>query len=177
MRFTVWNPLTSRTPMRLQEICYRMARNDFIILIGTHVRTIDDVSVHTQRVKKFVCYHFGYSPSANMSNKACGVSILIKHSFAPFVSRVFHPPKHMAGRGGALRIKYGLHDFLIGGWYLPPCTGTDFNKRVSTGVLRWVRSVCDVLPVRCTPIWGCDNNGDTGIIDPPTRCWIISPSQ
>ena len=105
-----------------------------------------------------------------MSNKSCGVSIVLGKRFSK--ARIYTPMEakgKLQGRGLAVRIRNRMADFTVCSVYFPPRPG----KKVAFGVYRdtckalaaWLAEVLSATPGSSTPIIFADVNDGIGVVN------------
>ena len=83
------------------------------------------------------------------------------------ISSVFHPPRHLQGRAGAVRLRSGPVDVCCIVVYLPPRASRQQAaarwRTTVQGLLVWLRDLLHQLPARCTPVIMGDFNTELGL--------------
>ncbi|CAE8672928.1 unnamed protein product [Polarella glacialis] len=98
------------------------------------------------------------------STKACGVIIAFRRKLIPTtaVTEVHSPPAHLAGRGGAVRVKLrSAGDFLITDMYMAPVSAPNALE-LNRQLWSWHEQLLATLPARCLPITLLDANARLG---------------
>lgn len=161
MKVVLYNPLASSDPTRLAEISVEFRTADAIILVGTQ-RRMRELEVEKDRTDYHWVVHWGWRRTQH-SNRSCGVSVMVHRRFAPrALHQVWTPPPALRGRCGAIRLRQGSVDVLLGAFYMPP---RGLPGAIETGrmVMEWAGKVAGSVGTRTMPIYGLDLNDGLGI--------------
>eukprot|EP00929_Paragymnodinium_shiwhaense_P064999 TRINITY_DN32632_c0_g1_i1.p1 TRINITY_DN32632_c0_g1~~TRINITY_DN32632_c0_g1_i1.p1 ORF type:complete len:435 (-),score=25.74 TRINITY_DN32632_c0_g1_i1:238-1542(-) len=162
LRIACYNPFTLKHE-RLQEIVTELRSCDVLLLSGTKVQQRDGAPFHVGALDTHRCIHFGYGRGKG-TNHSAGICICWKKTLCQTnrITQIFHPPKLLQGRGGAIRVKQHNRDMLFICAYPPPITDRS-SREVSQKVYGWIDQLLKDCPRRCTPVVGLDANGRVGL--------------
>ena len=163
---TTYNPLSMSGSGRWDEVS-RGLPDDVICLQGTQVRRADPQApfeVHRAARHHFYSWHAGQK---GCTNRSTGVSIGLSAKKVKLdqVIRVWSPPEELQGRAGALRVRTKTWDVCIFSLYFAAGQMSREKVRVAQKIFKWVETVLEQLPGRCSPVIGGDLIGRVGRIE------------
>ena len=171
-----YNPMSMCAEERAIDICEEASNFDFILFSGVAIKAPPG-----GQAKQFV--HNGSTIftggwiNSNMSNQACGCSIIVGTRFNK--SRIHDPvlaPGALAGRGISLRVASRLVDFTLTSTYFPttpPDRREVMNYRNTCKALSdWISKILCSTPGCSTPVLYCDLNDGMGIHSSVANGWM-----
>jgi hypothetical protein len=119
LRVISWNPLYAGRE-RLEEIL-RVLSVDLLILPGSQVKAAPHRAVKQFFLGPRRVFEAGWLPAARRSNKSCGITLVLGNRLQTGKAiSIQVPPREIAGRGLAVRIRTEHLDVLAIGAYFPP---------------------------------------------------------
>ena len=94
MQIVLYNPLTAWAPDRLEQISNEFMRIDVVILVATADRAFEDYTIQASTTYHTVYKHGwikGRTNEVTETNKACGITFLIKKSLTNAVRQHIQP--------------------------------------------------------------------------------------
>ena len=160
-----YNPLAANCEDRILDIVDEASNFDLVLLAGTGVRKHDQYSTSVVRGRKVISTGF---LSTTMSNKSCGVSIVLGKKFRN--ARVYDPlvaPPKIAGRGLAVRAANGFCDVTAICVYFPPSprdkSKIPVYRETCREIASWLSAVLCKVPASSTPVLYTDLNDGMGL--------------
>ena len=140
LRVVQYNPASTRTASRLEDICQEFEKRDIIVLVGTQEKAKTENGIRELHVGPLTGIEAGYMPSPH-ANKSCGITVLWqKRRYRR--ARVHLPPRQLWGRGAAVELGQGDGAHAVLGVYFPPrprtVAGLAKYRRTVTALAKWV---------------------------------------
>ena len=179
MRFVGFNPVNAIAE-RLDEISITFGDVDVVGLIGTCRNGLGQAYT-TVQAAKHTAITCGYNVKSQLSNKCCGVSILIGRKLRlNNCYRTFGPTRlSLRGRFGGILYRQHRHDFIFLCAYFPPWESTYGKQAVYR---RTVDDLCDEIAKglsggnRSIRIISTDLNDQAGLVT-TTDGWTLRPDE
>ncbi len=156
-----YNPQCAWTYDRLVDICDVCHKAHILALAGTSKKQISS-ECEQRRFKQYQVLEWGWTNDRG-SNKSCGVSLLINNKVFPKINAVFSPPKCIAGRAGAVRMKRADLDVLAIVCYFAPDQSKHSHREANLQICKWVRALCGRMPNRCCILLTGDFNAKSAL--------------
>ena len=126
MQIILYNPLTAWAPDRLEQISNESIKIDVVILVATADRAYEDYTIQANTTYHTVYKHGwikGKAGEQTETNRACGITFLVKKSLTTAVKQHIQPPKEHRGRIAGIRLRTATDDVTVIAVYAP-CYGT-----------------------------------------------------
>ena len=160
--YVSYNVLSLRRLGRMQSIFDELQFCSVIAMQGTRERQVNKLSVHLQRVGKFIVLHSGYGVGGNSH---AGVALAFNTRFVHqkhIHSYAYPSDARIVGRCLAVRVRSSAADLLHISIYFPPST-TRRAAAVSKLIVAWVSDVLRKAAVRVFPVLYMDCNSQFGL--------------
>jgi len=150
---------------RIADICQAFRGFSAVIVAGTGKRAADvDRDVLQYSRDGLLELSWGWRRS-KYTNKSAGVAVLVASPSRLDIRQLFSPPRHLAGRGGAVRLRGESGDFLLIVLYLPPRLSLPESayKECVQQLMTWASSLASRVGRRCIPLLFADLNDGLGL--------------
>lgn len=163
LKAAVWTPLACSDVMRLSEVSAHYRQYDVVLLLpGTQRRAYDE-SVQVSDAPYHRAYQWGWRPSRYV-NKSAGITMMLHKRYSrEDVKTIDEPPRILAGRAVAMRVRRGGRDFLFLCAYYPPRSNSVEYAQTVDKITEWLHIVIAAALGRSKPLLGVDLNDGVGI--------------
>ena len=168
LAFLGFNVLAATTEERLSDIARSTRNFDVVALVGTQRRCrLDDHQPVRRRVEGRVFVDAGWARGP-LTNKSTGCGLLFggrvkQHDLVA----AWVPPRALAGRALAVRVRNQVLDAVAVALYFPPpprkASQGAVYRRTCERLVEWARGLPALRVMRCTPLLFMDLNSGFGL--------------